>query len=152
MKALGFGILFGFVLSRAGATSYDAIRGMFLLTDLHLFGVIGTAVAVTSLAFALIRRKHWSSARGEPLVLAKKPMSRGLALGALLFGAGWAVTGSCPGTVLAQLGEGKLLALATFAGVLLGALAGEWIGARLRGAEWRHATDSRTHSPIDSRS
>lgn len=152
MKALGFGILFGFVLSRAGATSYDAIRGMFLLTDLHLFGVIGTAVAVTSVAFALIRRKRWSSARGEPLVLAKKPMTRGLAFGALLFGAGWAVTGSCPGTVLAQLGEGKLLALATFAGILLGAFAGEWIGARLRGTERRHATDNGTHSPIDSRS
>ena len=31
-RTLSLGILFGFVLSRAGATSYDAIRGMFRLT------------------------------------------------------------------------------------------------------------------------
>lgn len=135
MKTLGFGVLFGFVLSRAGATSYDAIRGMFLFTDLHLFGVIGTAVAATGLAFRLIQRRRRVSAGGEPLVMTKKPMTRGLVLGALLFGAGWAVTGSCPGTVLAQLGEGKLLAIATFVGILVGAFAGEkWTARSLRPA------------------
>ena len=43
-------------------------------------------------------------------------------LGALLFGAGWALAGTCPGTSLAQIGEGKLVAFAT----VLGIAAGVW--------------------------
>jgi hypothetical protein len=35
--------------------------------------------------------------------------------GRLVFGVGWALSGACPGTALAQLGEGKLYALATVA-------------------------------------
>lgn len=43
--------------------------------------------------------------------------------GGLLFGTGWALTGTCPGTALAQVGEGQLLALATVAGLLAGVAA-----------------------------
>jgi len=53
----GFGLLFGFLLSRVGATRYDNIAGMFLLTDLHLMGVIGTAVVVAGVGLALLRRR-----------------------------------------------------------------------------------------------
>ena len=43
-------------------------------------------------------------------------------VGALFFGAGWALAGTCPGTSLAQIGEGKLVAFAT----VLGIAAGVW--------------------------
>jgi uncharacterized protein len=115
------GILFGFLLSRVGATEYDAIAGMFRLTDLHLVGVIGVAIALNAAGFALIRRYRIESRTGSPIELSPKPMTRGVVVGGLLFGAGWAISGTCPGTALAQIGEGKLAALATFAGILLGA-------------------------------
>lgn len=115
------GIVFGFLLSRVGATDYDAIAGMFRLSDLHLVGVIGVAIALNAVGFALIRRYRVATRAGEPIALAPKPMTRGVVLGGLLFGAGWALSGTCPGTALAQIGEGKLAALATFAGILLGA-------------------------------
>jgi uncharacterized membrane protein YedE/YeeE len=44
-------------------------------------------------------------------------------IGALLFGAGWALAGSCPGTVITQLGEGKIFAVFT----ILGIFTGVWI-------------------------
>ena len=119
-RMLPFGIAFGFVLSRAGATEYDAIHGMFLLTDLHLVGVIGTAIALSALGFAAIRRWSLLSRSGEPITFVKKPMTPTLLAGAALFGVGWALSGTCPGTALAQIGEGKLAALATFAGILIG--------------------------------
>src|SRR5689334_17148458 len=103
-RMLPFGIAFGFVLSRAGATEYDAIHGMFLLTDLHLVGVIGTAIALSALGFAAIRRGSLRSRSGEPITFVKKPMTPTLLAGAVLFGVGWALSGTCPGTALAQIG------------------------------------------------
>jgi len=119
-KTLLFGVMFGFVLSRIGATDYDAIAGMFKLTDLHLMGVIGGAVALLAVAFQLIRRRAARSLSGESIALTRKPMTRWLAAGSLMFGVGWALSGTCPGTALAQLGEGRWAALATIAGILLG--------------------------------
>lgn len=109
---LGFGALFGFILSRVGATDFDAIAQMFLLTDLHLAGVIGVAVVVAAVGLRLLRNRAQ---------ITPKPQKPGLMLGGLLFGAGWALTGACPGTALSQLGEGKLMALFTVAGILAGA-------------------------------
>lgn len=119
-KTIAFGVLFGFVLSRVGATDYDAIAGMFRLTDLHLMGVIGAAVALSASGFWLARRGHARALDGSPIVLEKKPMTRWLAAGSVMFGVGWALSGTCPGTALAQLGEGRVAAVATIAGILLG--------------------------------
>lgn len=114
-----FGMLFGFALSRVGATDYDAIAGLFQLRDFTLAGVMGVAIALLAIAFTLLRRLRPLRSSGEPLSLEQKPMQRGLALGSLLFGAGWALAGTCPGTALAQLGEGRLAAVATLAGILV---------------------------------
>lgn len=116
-----FGALFGFILVRIGATEFDAIRDMFLLRDLHLAIVIGLGIAVSAVGFAVLRRTRARSMTGEPLALQAKPMQPGLVTGSLLFGVGWALSGTCPGTALAQIGHGQLAGLATFAGILAGA-------------------------------
>ena len=117
---VAFGALFGCLLSRARASDYDAIRGMFLLSDLHLFGVIGVAVVTAAVGLQLIQRSAARSLDGQPIRLACKPYRKAVLAGGLIFGAGWALSGTCPGTALTQLGEGKLYALATIAGILLG--------------------------------
>jgi uncharacterized membrane protein YedE/YeeE len=129
-RHFAFGAVFGFILSRAGATDYDAISGMFRLTDLHLFGVIGIAIVVNAIGFAIVRKRRSTALNGERIALGNKPMTRGLAAGALLFGAGWALSGTCPGTALAQVGEGRIAGLVTFAGILLGALLEQWQAGR----------------------
>lgn len=119
-RFLVFGTLFGFVLSRARATDYDTIAGMFRLTDLHLMFVIGFAIGTAALGFWLLRRTRNRTLSGQPIALGKKRWHPGVIGGGLLFGAGWALSGACPGTSLAQLGEGKLVALFTVAGILAG--------------------------------
>jgi uncharacterized membrane protein YedE/YeeE len=129
VKALVFlvsGAVFGFFLSAARATDYAAIHGMFKLTDLHLFGVIGVAVATAALGLWLVRRAGARSLGGAPISLAHKPLHRAVFVGGIVFGLGWALSGACPGTALAQLGEGKLYALAT----VLGIVAGTWLRQR----------------------
>jgi uncharacterized membrane protein YedE/YeeE len=115
-----FGLLFGFILSKSGATSHTAIAEMFLFHDLHLMFVIGVAILAAGVGFATMRRLGASSYNGDKLQLSIKPRSSGNWWGGLLFGAGWALTGSCPGTALAQLGEGKFVALFTLLGIFLG--------------------------------
>ncbi len=114
------GVIFGFILSRVGATSYDLIMRMFLFTDLHLMGVIGLAVLVAMAGILLIRRLGLKTISGGEIEIKEKEGNRGNMAGGLLFGAGWALSGSCPGTVLSQIGEGKLDALFTFAGLVAG--------------------------------
>ncbi len=117
---VAFGAVFGFLLSRARATDFDAIFGMFRLTDLHLFGVIGVAIATAAAGIALLKRS------GGGAGLTRKSSHRGVFAGGVIFGVGWAISAACPGTALAQIGEGKLFAIAT----VLGILAGTWLRQR----------------------
>jgi uncharacterized membrane protein YedE/YeeE len=58
-------------------------------------------------------------------------MGRGLryALGGLIFGVGWALTGACPGPLLALVGAG----VGAMPVALASALAGTWLYGVLRG-------------------
>ena len=120
LRVIFFGILFGFVLCRVGATDYDAIHGMFMFTDLRLAGVIGTAVALSAVGFTYARLRQAHTLGGAPIFLTQKQMTPYLVPGALLFGVGWALSGTCPGTSLAQVGEGHWSGIAIFVGIVVG--------------------------------
>jgi hypothetical protein len=115
-----FGTGFGFVLSRSGAADYDQIQQMFLLESFQLYGIIGTAVAVTAPGLWMLKRRG-RTLSGEPLTVKPKPRHPGNVVGGALFGVGWSITGMCPGPILVNLGEGKLYAIGALAGVLVGA-------------------------------
>ena len=117
---LSFGVAFGWVLSRSGAADYDFIQKMFLFESFQLYGIIGTAVVVTAPGLWLLKRRGVTLS-GAPLRVSPKPRHPGNLLGGILFGAGWSITGMCPGPILVNIGEGKLYALAALAGVLVGA-------------------------------
>lgn len=117
---LALGTLFGFVLSRSGAADYDFIQGMFLLTNFQLYGIIGSAVAITAPSLWLLKR-YGKTLTGKPLVIELKPGHRGNVVGGILFGVGWSITGMCPGPILVNIGEGKIYAVAALAGGLIGA-------------------------------
>ena len=114
------GTVFGFVLSRSGAADYGFIQSMFLFERFQLYGIIGTAVVITSAGLWLLKR-HGRTIIGRPIVIELKPLHRGNVVGGLLFGAGWSLTGMCPGPILVNLGEGKIYACAALAGALAGA-------------------------------
>jgi len=115
-----FGVIFGFILSRSGAADYNFIQGMFLFTNVQLYGIIGTAVALTAPGIWLIKR-HGRTLFGRPIRIELKPQHRGNIAGGVLFGVGWSICGMCPGPIFVNVGEGKIYALAALAGALAGA-------------------------------
>ena len=114
------GTIFGFVLSRSGAADYDQIQSMFLFRSFQLYGILGTAVVLTAAGLWIIKQRG-RTALGRPLKIELKPLHRGNVAGGLLFGIGWSMAGMCPGPILVNIGEGKIYALAAFAGALAGA-------------------------------
>ena len=117
---VGFGTLFGYFLSKARATDYDTIVDMFLCREFQLYGVILTSIAVISLGLYLMRKKNIPTRSGESFDGEPLEWDPNRLIGAFLFGAGWALTGTCPGTSLAQIGEGKVMAVFTVIGILAG--------------------------------
>ena len=121
---LGLGVLFGYFMSHAGATTYDYHAKMFLMIDFQLVKVIGTAIVVAFIGVSLLKKFQVRAvATGAVVDFVKKPYQQGLIAGAFIFGIGWAMTASCPGTVPAMIGEGKVGALFTLAGLILGTMA-----------------------------
>ncbi|RME88825.1 MAG: hypothetical protein D6767_09540 [Candidatus Hydrogenedentota bacterium] len=115
------GIAFGFVLIYSGVSNYDVIRDMFLFRSFHLYGVLGVAVIVSFLFVQLIKKLNIKA------LLTKEEIDTSITkpdkyhvIGGLIAGAGWALTGACPGPALAQIGYGTLAGLFTFAGIMLG--------------------------------
>jgi uncharacterized membrane protein YedE/YeeE len=124
---LGCGVFFGFSLSRVGASDYDLIYGMLSGTDLKLAWVILTAIII---AYGGMRWLHFRGDRGyrgQVITVTKKPLTWLTPVGGIMFGIGWAMSGACPGTVLAQIGEGKILGLFTMAGIVGGTYIYAWL-------------------------
>ncbi len=117
---LCFGIIFGFTLSRVGASEYDLIYTMFTAENLKLALVILTAIIIGAVGMRLLILNGGKDYKGKSLEIKKKPLNKYNVYGGIIFGIGWAISGACPGTVLAQVGEGKLLGLFTMAGLALG--------------------------------
>lgn len=105
-----YGLLLGFCLSRMGYSDFSEIYAMFTFGDPRLYLTFAGGVALITLCFALLLRGK----------VANRPLHRGTVIGAALFGLGWALTGACPAIALVQIGEGKLAALLSLFGVLLG--------------------------------
>ncbi len=139
------GAVFGLLLSLAGATTFDFYAKLFLFKDPQLAQVIASAVLVSAVGIWLIRRfRVQALMTGEPIQFESKPMQKHLVLGSLLFGMGWGLTGSCPGSAPAMLGEGKLIILP----VLMGVLAGTWLYGRWVSVPRKAMAESRPASSM----
>lgn len=122
------GILFGIVFVKAEIVSWFRIQEMFRLQSFHMYGVIGSAIAVGMISVLLIKRYNAKSIEGEKIKLDDKKFNKGQIYGGLTFGFGWAITGACPGPLFAQIGTGATVILVT----LLSAIAGTWVYGRFR--------------------
>lgn len=122
------GIFFGIVFVKAEVISWFRIQEMFRLDSFHMYGVIGTAVAVGIVSIQLIKRFSIRTLQGDPISIQPKQFSKGQIYGGLLFGFGWAITGACPGPLFAQIGAGYPVVLVT----LLSAIGGTWVYGAIR--------------------
>ena len=113
---LVFGILFGFLLQKGGATKYDVIIGQLLLTDFTVVKIMLSAVLTGMIGIYAMKTLGWVELYPKSGSVGKN------IIGGLIFGIGFAVLGYCPGTIAGAIGNGYLDALVGgLAGILIGA-------------------------------
>jgi uncharacterized membrane protein YedE/YeeE len=117
------GVLFGIVFVKGEIISWFRIQEMFRLQSFHMYGVIGSAIAVGMISIWLLKKFKVKTIDGEPIKIEPKKFDKGQVYGGLIFGAGWALTGACPGPLYALIGTGALAIIVT----LLCAIAGAWV-------------------------
>ncbi|PYP79955.1 MAG: sulfurtransferase [Gemmatimonadetes bacterium] len=122
--AFGVGIGFGWCLERAGLGSASKLMGQFHLTDLAVFKVMFSAIVTAMLGL------FWLSRVGVvdlSRVYVPETFVLPQLVGGLVFGAGMALAGLCPGTSCVAAatgrGDGFVVVGGFFAGVLMTALA-----------------------------
>lgn len=120
VNVLLVGIYLGILFTKSEVARWQRVHDMFLFREPHMYLIIGTAIGVAMLSMWLLKRFGVRSISGEPIRYTPKPYHRGVLIGGVLFGAGWAITGACPGPIYAQIGGGEWFALLTFAGAVLG--------------------------------
>jgi uncharacterized membrane protein YedE/YeeE len=123
LKYTVVGMLFGIIFVKAEIISWYRIQEMFRLQSFHMYGVIGSAIAVGMLSIFIIKKFGIKTLSGDPIVFAVKKFDKGKVYGGLLFGLGWAITGACPGPLYAQIGIGFTVVTVT----LLSAIGGTWV-------------------------
>lgn len=142
LAAFASGLLFALGLGLAGMMDPRKVQGfldLFGRWDPSLMLVMGGAVTVTLLSFPLIfRRKSPLFDEHFALPAARKADARLLG-GSVLFGAGWALSGLCPGPALANLVSFNPGVLA----FVLSMLAGFWLYQQTARLEIRR----HSHSP-----
>ena len=107
-----FGLFMGFVIARIGFADYGEVHRLFTLVDLRMLIAFAGAVLFAMVGFFILARNH---------KLQEKFLHKGTIPGGMMFGTGWALTGSCPSIALVQLGAGYLPAVVTMVGILIGA-------------------------------
>jgi uncharacterized membrane protein YedE/YeeE len=124
-KVLGllFGAGIGFVFAWAWLSDPVVIRNMLLLREPDVFLLMGSAIVIAAIGTWLLRFFATRAlATSEPVAwTVERPEWRHVG-GSALFGAGWAVAGTCPGPVAVMIGEGRLGGIVVAIGLAVGVL------------------------------
>ncbi len=108
------GLLLGIVMSQAGFSQWEMVQSAFNFSNLHLLWVFVAAAVSLAIGWRVV------------LLFQKDPdwpprkFHKGTIPGGIIFGIGWVLCGACPVIAFVQLGEGKLGALLTIAGIFIG--------------------------------
>ena len=117
--ALGIGIAFGWCLERAGLGSAPKLMGQFTLRDMTVLKVMFSAIVTAMLGL------FWLSWLGvvDLARVAVPPTFIGPQIaGGIVFGAGMALAGLCPGTSCVAAATGRLDGLTVAGGFFAGVL------------------------------
>jgi hypothetical protein len=139
MMSVGFGL--------AGIVRPEVIVGFLDLSGSwqpDILMVLGTALVVTFISYRLIFKRPAPLLGDRFMVPTRRDIDARLIVGSVLFGAGWGVTGYCPGPVLASLATGRLKVFVFLGTMVLGmVLYSVWDKTR-QSVQKRNATDKET--------
>lgn len=126
MKAIKFllvGVVFGIIMYKSQAVSWYRIYEMFRFESFHMYGIIGSALALGVLGISLIKKYKLKDVGGNEIRFTpkNKSVSRYL-IGGVFFGLGWALVGACPGPMFTLLGTGVMTIGIVIFGAILGTL------------------------------
>lgn len=113
------GLGFGYTVGNIGFGDYAELNRMFTFQDLRMFLAFAGAVVIIAGVFALLRVRRTPGR-----------IHAGVIPGAVLFGAGWAISGGCPAIPIVQVATGYLPAVVTIAGIAVGMRLCRWANAR----------------------
>lgn len=117
------GLLFGLGLMASGMTDPGKVIGfldLFGSWDPSLALVMGGAIMVGVLAFAVAKKRTTTFLGGAMRVPTSTHMDKRLVLGSLMFGAGWGLAGFCPGPAMVSMADGQPKALLFVVAMLVG--------------------------------
>jgi len=110
------GIAFGFILQKGQALKFHKIIDALRLRDFTIWKLIFTAIGVGMIGIYGMNGLGLANLQIKPTILSAN------LLGGLIFGAGFALLGFCPGTCVGAAGEGRLDGLTSgVVGLLIGA-------------------------------
>ena len=117
--ALVIGIAFGWFLERSGTGSARKLAGQFYLRDLTVFKVMFTAIITAMLGLFWL---GWIGFIDVSRVYVPETFLAPQLVGGLVFGAGFALGGLCPGTSCVSAATGRIDGLAVVIGMFAGVL------------------------------
>lgn len=126
---LVIGVFFGVIMFKSEAESWFRIYEMFKFGSFHMYGIIGSALAIGIIGIQIIKRNNIKTLDGSKMSL--NPKNKSIArylIGGIIFGLGWALAGACLGPmyVLAGAGYGSILI------VIFGAIMGTFLYGLLK--------------------
>jgi uncharacterized membrane protein YedE/YeeE len=110
------GFLFGAILQYASLNKFNVISGLALRENFAVPKAIALSIGIGVILLSVEIALGMASYHVKPFILG------GLLIGGLLFGAGMALLGYCPGTLAISFGEGSVDALIGIIGGLFGGL------------------------------
>ena len=118
------GLFLGTIFIKSEVASWFRIQEMFRFQAIHMYGVIGLAIAVGATSLAIMKRRGSRTVRGEeigwPDAESARPRPNHI-LGGTVFGLGWGLVGACPGPLFALVGSGIPVMIVALLGAVLGA-------------------------------
>ncbi|HEX9900233.1 MAG TPA: YeeE/YedE thiosulfate transporter family protein [Candidatus Methylomirabilis sp.] len=110
------GLAFGFILQKGQALKFHKIIDALRLRDFTIWKLMFTAIGVGMIGIYAMNELGLAKLHIKPTILSAN------IVGGLIFGAGFALLGFCPGTCVGAAGEGRLDGLYSgVVGLLIGA-------------------------------
>lgn len=121
--ALSSGIIFGLGLILAGMSNPSKVLAFLDITGLwdpSLMFVMGGAIGVGIVAFALAKKRTMAILGDVMHLPSKQDIDTKVMLGGVIFGIGWGIAGICPGPALVLLGAGSKQGIIFVIAMLIG--------------------------------
>ncbi|MCA9216682.1 MAG: YeeE/YedE family protein [Planctomycetales bacterium] len=110
----------GVLFTKSEIARWERVHKMFLFQEAHMYVIICVAIVVAMVSMAYIKHFGVTTIEGKPIKYEPKPYHKGVVIGGIMFGAGWAIAGACPGPIYAQIGAGEWMSILTLAGAMSG--------------------------------